>query len=65
MSAFHHMAEKIDHYYVYTFDSKNRAVYERTCGSEGGAEKRVTELRQKYNKKAVWTKNHTIPGAFY
>ena len=48
------------HFYVYTFKD-GRYIYERTCGTEDAARRRVREL----GRHAVYLINSTIRGAFY
>jgi hypothetical protein len=56
-----------DNYYVYAYVRKPESggrpyyYYERTCGTEDAAQRRVEEL----GPRAVYLVNHLIRGAFY
>jgi hypothetical protein len=59
------MEKKEDHYYVYTRRG-DAYFYERTCGSEYAARRRVEELTERPgNDQATYLLNHLIRGAFY
>lgn len=63
----------MDHFYVYVYvrtphpcngSQKPYYYYERTCGTEKGAQDRVNELKKR-GQEALFLINHLIKGAFY
>lgn len=54
-----------DSYYVYIF-TRERYIYERTCGTLEAAVERVRKLRRpERGQSAIWVKNTIIKDAFY
>ncbi len=55
-------AEKPQHFYVYYHSKDGHVIYERTCGTQRGAEERVVELGKR-GLVAFW-QDTVHPGAF-
>lgn len=58
------MTLEINHFYVFYVDKEGDNVYERTCGEERAAQKRVEELK-KYHPDGFYLKNELPEKYFY